>query len=58
LHAGREIWITLGRSGGEYTLALTSEMSPYSEPVRQKNGWFSRCELAKLWDAARRSIQT
>src|SRR5262245_38759663 len=55
LHSGREIWITLSRMGHEYMLALTSEMRPYGEALRQKNGWFSRCELAKLWEAARRS---
>jgi len=55
LHSGRELWITLGHMGGAYTLALTSEMRPYGEPLRQRNGWFSRCELAKLWEAARRS---
>jgi len=57
LHSGREIWITIGHSGRDYVLTLTSELRPYGEPLRQKNGWFSRCELAKLWEAGCGSVR-
>lgn len=55
LHAGRDIWVTVSRTGREYLLALTAELQPYGEPLRQKDGWFRRCELGELWEAARRS---
>lgn len=57
LHSGREIWIAFSHAGGEYVLELTSQMRPYGEPIRQRNGWFSRCELARLWEAAQRSMK-
>lgn len=57
LHSGREIWINLGHTGRDYVLTLTSELRPYGDPLQQKNGWFSRCELAKLWEAACGSVR-
>ena len=56
LHAGREIWITVVRMGREYQLALTTGLRPYGDPMRQRDGWFHRCALGKLWAAAERSV--
>jgi hypothetical protein len=56
LHAGREIWLTLTRVGKEYQLALTSGVQPYGQPQRQRDGWFRRCELGRLWAAVERSL--
>src|SRR5205823_304916 len=54
--AGTRLCLALGRQGREYVLTVTGEGGPAgAAALRQRDGWFRRCGLGRLWAAVERA---
>ncbi|MBT8494636.1 MAG: hypothetical protein KJO07_16395, partial [Deltaproteobacteria bacterium] len=43
-------WVTVTmKASNSYVMAVTRGTSIVGMPIQQKNGWFSKCALHKLW---------